>query len=151
MADWTKAPVLARPGETPNWDAVEGVWIPRPWLAAETCPKVETQAGPAAPASAQTAGLAVIHEAAASRLGRRDGRAYSHTIKADGEESARPPTQGYRLLLEGRIVTFADGRPIRCHAAMPDQRPVCVVAVKLDKVAFEDGETGAVLSEWEPG
>ena len=60
------------------------------------------------------------------------------------------PTGGYRLILEGRMSAFADGRAIRCRASSPDQRPVCIGAVQLDRVAFEDAG-GAVLSEWRPG
>ena len=54
-------------------------------------------------------------------------------------------------MLEGRLGAFPDGRTIRCHAEGPDQRPVCVAAVQLDRVAFEDGASGATLSEWRKG
>jgi hypothetical protein len=103
------------------------------------------------PVSVQTAGLAAIHEAKGSRLERRNGRAYTYTVNGEDDAPAAPPTQGYRLLLEGRVMAFPDGQPIRCSAAGPDQRPTCIAAVKLDKVAFEDGATGATLSEWGPG
>ena len=58
---------------------------------------------------------------------------------------------GYRVVLEGRFASFPDGRAIRCRAASIDQRPVCIAAVQLDRVAFEDGSSGTVLSEWRPG
>lgn len=151
LADWTKARFVAREGETAPWDMVEGAWEPRPWLASETCPRSQTQTGDAIVVSPQTVGLAVVHEAGGSRLERRNGRPYTFTIKGEGGETARAPLKGYRLLLEGRIGAFPDGQPIRCHADGPNERPVCVAAVKLDKVAFEDGETGMVLSEWAPG
>ena len=48
------------------------------------------------------------------------------------------------------MAAFADGRAVRCRAAGPDQRPICIGAVQLDRVAFEDAQ-GAVLSEWRGG
>jgi hypothetical protein len=98
----------------------------------------------------QTVGLAAIFEAGGSRVGRRNGRAYSFTVRPEGDAPLKSPTQGYRLILEGRVASYPDGRAIRCAAAGPAQRPVCVIATKLDRVAFEDAE-GKMLSEWRPG
>ncbi len=152
-ADWIKSPLIATPeGEAP-WEAAEGFWIARPWMTAETCPTAFGSAAPTgtAPASPQTAGLVAVFDAQGSRFGRRNGRAYSFTVRPSGETPLTLPDRGYRLLLEGRIGAFPDGPAIRCHAEGPDQRPVCVAAVQLDRVAFEDGASGAVLSEWRKG
>jgi hypothetical protein len=92
-------------------------------------------------------GLAAVFEADGSRLGRRNGRAYSFGVRGENDQPAAVPPGGYRLVLEGRMAAFSDGRAIRCRAASPDQRPVCIGAVRLDRVAFEDAQ-GAVLSEW---
>ncbi len=53
--DWTGSALAFQPGPAANaapaWEAVEGFWVPRPWLAAETCPDVRAdplQTGPAA-------------------------------------------------------------------------------------------------------
>ena len=154
-ADWTGssliAPSVAAPAPSP-WEAVEGFWVPRPWLTTETCPTVHLD--PLTPMqgapSPQTRGLAAVFEAGGSRLGRRNGKAYEYTVRAQGDQPLASPAQGYRLLLEGRVVGFPGGRAIRCRASGPDQRPVCVAAVQLDKVAFEDA-SGATLSEWRPG
>jgi len=155
--DWTRSPLIAgasagaQSGTVPSWEAVEGFWIPRPWLAAETCPVVRRDPSQAAaPDSPQSVGLASVFEAGGSRLTRRNGRAYAFTRRADGDEPLTAPTGGYRVLLEGRIAAFPNGRAIRCHAPGPDQRPVCVAAVQMDRVAFED-DAGAVLSEWRRG
>lgn len=48
------------------------------------------------------------------------------------------------------MTTFADGRAIHCRTAAPDQRPVCIGAAQLDRVAFEDAD-GQMLSEWRDG
>ena len=150
--DWTRSSLIADAGATTPWEAVEGFWLARPWLAAETCPKVTRdplQSGVLAP-SPQTVGLAAVFDADGSRIARRNGRAYAFTQRAEGDALLTAPAGGYRLLLEGRVASFPDGRAIRCQAAGPDQRPVCVAAVQLDRVAFEDA-AGAMLSEWRGG
>ncbi|UZK66605.1 hypothetical protein [Sphingomonas sp. M1-B02] len=150
--DWAGSALIAGSGDAPDWEAVEGFWMPRPWLASDGCPNVrgdplQTANTAAAP---QTLGLAAIFEAGSSRIGRRNGRAYTFTIRPEDDAPLAPPADGYRLILEGRIASYPDGRAIRCRAAGPDQRPVCVVATKLDRVAFEGAE-GKTLSEWRPG
>ena len=149
--DWTASPLITEDGE-PSWEAVEGVWLTRPWLKTDDCPRVpasDSPAGPAAPAP-QTVGLASVFEAEGSRLGRRNGRAYEHTVRGVEDQPAVAPAQGYRLVLEGRMAAFPEGRSIRCRASGPDQRPVCIAAVQIDRVAFEDA-AGALLSEWRGG
>lgn len=150
--DWTGSALIVGSADAPAWEAVEGFWVPRPWLASESCPNVRGDPLHTANAGAapQTLGLAAIFEAGGSRIGRRNGRAYRFTIRPEGDVPLKPPAQGYRLVLEGRIASYPDGRAIRCRAAGPDQRPVCVVATKLDRVAFEEPE-GKMLSEWRPG
>ena len=154
-ADWTGSDLTVQPGtatSAPRWEAVEGFWVPRPWLAAETCPGVSSDPLQTAQAlaSPQTVGIAAVFEAGGSRIGRRNGKAYTFMVRAQGDQPMTAPTGGYRLLLEGRVVGFPGGRAIRCRAPGPDQRPVCIAAVQLDKVAFEDA-AGATLSEWRPG
>lgn len=163
-ADWTRSPLVLPPGADPPWDKVEGFWIKRPWMTSDACPArrgaiIQTVDGEVAasdPArsayapSPPTAGLAVILGSEASRLGRRDARGYEHVVRKAGDAPLAPPPEGYRLVLEGRIATFNDGRAIRCNADSPDRRPACVAAVQLDSVAFEAAD-GARLSEWRPG
>ena len=98
------------------------------------------------------AGADVVWEAAvfptgSSRVGQRNGRAYSYSIRAEGDQPLAPAADGYRLVLEGRVVGFPGGRAIRCRTASPDQRPVCIAAIQLDRVAFESA-TGDVLGQW---
>lgn len=173
-ADWSRAPVIADGAGL--WEAVEGFWLPWPWLRVEGCPAaapvtppLPTQpatggaakassptahAGAAAPETAappllaETAGLAAVFEHGSSRLLRRDGRAYRHLIR--GEAPLQPFPGGYRLVLEGRFAAFPDGRSIRCTASTPLTRPTCVAAAEIDRIAFEDA-AGGVLSEWRPG
>lgn len=137
-----------------SWEAIEGFWLNRPWLRAEGCPapRDTSAASPSPPsplASRQTAGLAAVFEKGGSRSARRDGKPFTHTMRAeDGPPTA--PTGGYRVVLEGRFVAFPAGRAIRCRAENPDERPVCIAAARIDRIAFEDAE-GQLLTEWRPG
>lgn len=153
--DWKDAPPVAGPGEE-HWEAVEGFWISRPWMQGDACPAISAAKSAAAPetaaASPQTAGLAAVFETGGSRLSRRNGRAYAFTVRPPaGQAEAVVPEGGWQVVLEGRIVGFPDGRAVRCRSAGPDQRPVCVAAVKLDRVAFAAADGTTVLSEWRTG
>lgn len=149
--DWTRSALIAGSGQD-RWEAVEGFWVARPWMDADGCPSLRADplaGGPLAP-SPQTVGLAAVFESGGSRLGRRNGRAYTHVIRQTGEVPLIALDAGYRVRLQGRVTAFPDGRAIRCRAAHANQRPVCVAAVQLDRVAFET-PTGETLSEWRPG
>ena len=163
-----KAPVattgVALSGEADlgHWDAVEGFWIARPWSGLDVCSttapdaataesaKTDAESSPASTPPERTAGLAAVVEADGSRLGRRQGQAYAHVIRGERGAAASPAPGGYALRLEGRLTTFADGKAVRCVLRDPESRPVCVAALRLDRLAFEDGATGALLSEWRP-
>jgi len=133
-----------------KWEEVEGFWIPRPWMRSNACPAVPRDPLQPTDASPQTLGLAALYNEDSSRIGRRNGRAYTFTVRANADGQLAPPDRGYQLVLEGRIDAFPSGRAIECRAASPDQRPVCLVAVKLDRVAFEQPD-GSLLSEWRAG
>ena len=122
----------------------------RPWLRADGCPSAQNPPPVGSPVSPQTVGLVAVFTEDDSRMGRRNGRAYEFTVRGEGERPPVAPPGGYRMVLEGRMAAFADGLAIRCRADGPDQRPVCIGAVRLDRVAFEDAQ-GAVLSEWRGG
>lgn len=151
--NWSDSALIIGSGAANRWEAVEGFWVTRPWLGSEACPTIarDPLMGGAAQADPQTVGLASVHETNSSRLGRRDGQAYRFTVRGEDGRTPTPSPMGYRVVLEGRFASFPDGRAIRCRAAGIDQRPVCIAAVQLDRVAFEDGSSGSVLSEWRPG
>lgn len=98
----------------------------------------------------RTAGLAAVLETGGSRLGRRQGQAYVHVIRGEKGVAPTPAPGGYALRLEGRLTAFADGKAVHCVQKDAESRPVCVAALRLDRLAFEDGATGALLSEWRP-
>jgi hypothetical protein len=151
--DWLNTALISGTAGGSDWEAVEGFWIPQPWLRTEACSKVRAdplQSGRGAPTS-QTVGLAAVFKANESRVGRRNGRAYTFTVRATGDAPLNAPANGYRVVVEGRLAAFPGGRAVRCHASSPDQRPVCIAAIQLDRFAFTEGGTGTVLSEWRPG
>lgn len=146
-AVWTDLP-LVRAAPTPaDLESVEGFWLPRPWLTSEGCPFRRAVAPPATPTpiEAPTLGLAMLHAADASRVERRGERPYEHVVKLDTSEIAQSRTFG--LVLEGRISGFTDGAAIHCWSESAEHRPVCLYAVDVDRVAFEDAKS-AVLADW---
>lgn len=163
-ADWTRSRLVGAT-DASEWERVDGYWIPRPWLASDACPATPSAtAPPDSPAGTAelpqtpspvpapfTAGIAAIQSAEDSRLGRRSGDAYRFIVRSPaGDPPLAAPRAGYRLVLQGRISKFPDGRPVHCSASSPNRRPTCIVAAVLDGVRFETSE-GTRLSEWRPG
>jgi hypothetical protein len=142
---WTDEPFAAGAAET---EAVEGFWVPRPWLASEACPPASaSRSDPAVlPPPRPTLGLAQFFRPGESRLPQRGGRAYE-VVKRAGPESVKS-VQSFRLVLRGRVVALSDGQPVRCHSEDSDYRPICLVSVEFDYVAFENPMTGEIIAEW---
>lgn len=147
---WTSVEVIRDLAGTPKTEAIEGFWIPRPWIFADACPALRPQpipVGPAAPPStvpaplSPTVGLVSIFEAGDSRLQRRGTRPYEVVRKAEA-----PPSGSFRLALEGRIVE-GPGGSVLCRSDDPDRPPTCLVRVEFDRVAIE-GAAGEVFGEW---
>jgi hypothetical protein len=136
-----------------RWEAAEGYWITHPWLRSGDCPAArpseaapQVAEAPSAPPR-RTDGLAAVFEREGSRVGRRSGKPFSLTLR---DEAAPPPPAGYRLVLEGRLAAFASGRAVRCQAHGADERPVCLAAAVVDRVAIESAD-GKLLKEWRLG
>jgi hypothetical protein len=148
-ADWTQLPpIQALPGAD-EIERVEGFWMPRPWTTSETCPppRDDPPLPTPTPPAAQTLGLARLFEEGGSRVLRRGERPYEFVRKLP-EGDASLLSHSYRLVLEGRVVGFGDGRAVRCWSETANHRPVCLFAVIFDRVAFEDAESGTLLAEW---
>lgn len=150
--NWLSSALISSTAGGSDWEAVEGFWIPQPWLRVEACSPVRLdplQSGEGAP-SPQTVGLAAVFKTDGSRVARRNGRAYTFSLRAEGDARLNVPAEGYRAVVEGRLTAFPGGRAIRCRASSPDQRPVCIAAIQLDRVAFTEAGSGKVISEWRP-
>lgn len=146
----TKAlPVLGQLVQVDRYDAVEGFWIRRPWTSQEVCPdsaRSSSSLSAVTQPEPHSVGLVQLFGKDDPRTLRRGLRPYAATVKLD--EGAHPGTQGYQLSISGRIGAFSDRQPIHCIAADAEARPVCLVAVDLTRVAFDDPESGVSLSEW---
>lgn len=145
--DWAGTAFVAQLGGGP-YEAVEGLWIPRPWMDVDGCPPLRVDPLSGAPAaSPQTVGLAAFFPGDSSRVDQRGDRPWQATLRApEGETLTRPA--GFHLIVEGRLEVFADGAPVRCNSAGPDQRPVCLIRVQRDRVAFAPMDSDTVIQEW---
>lgn len=150
-ADWSSGDVSGPAPE--GFETLSGVWINQPWMRSEACPawSVRDADAPAVPLPARAAALVMVRPTGGSRVGRSGDQTFNHVVRAGSEGPVARPAQGYRLVLEGRLVAWADGQVIRCRVISPEQPPACVVGAAVDRVAFVDGATGALLSEWRPG
>jgi hypothetical protein len=125
-------------------EAIEGFWVPRPWITTEDCP----QASPAGPrglaSSSRTVGLVALYRADTARTKRRDGRPYEVTRPIGNGHALGP----YVLVLSGRITGFPDASAFKCLSNSPDQPPTCVAAVEFGRIAIEVSANHEVLAEW---
>ena len=140
-------------------EAVEGFWIPRPWMLQASCPV--PPAAPTAPPETDTAqqpstaiakaagtiGIAQFFTAADSRTMRRDHRPYAATKTLDAG-TAQVGAEGFDLVLEGRLQPGPGGRVILCKSSAADRPPDCTVSARIDRVRFEQPETGETIAEW---
>ena len=162
-------------------EAVEGFWIPRPWLLEPVCPAAAAvkpaPAQPAtdaetdeAPAPADDAageeegagevevqpslrwpkiGIAQFFTATDPRTGRRDMRPYQ-AVKTL-EEGTPIGSQGFNLVLSGRLRALPGKGVIECVAPNPDTPPDCIVSADFDRVWIEKPVSKEIVAEWGSG
>jgi hypothetical protein len=148
-------------------EAVEGFLIARPWLLQPVCPKapaptdeaaggetdeaaapLEPAASPEEPSEARI-GIAEFYTAADSRTERRRDRPFQAVVKLD--EGAAAPTQGFNLVLAGRLRALTGRKVIYCLARGVDRAPSCIVSARFDRVWIERPQSGEVIAEWRTG
>ena len=146
-------------------EAVEGFWLPRPWLLQAACPGGRPIAPPAGspgdPAkprddqaeaslqgdpAVQRIGIAQFFTADDARTRRRMNRPFE-AVKLLGE-GERAGLTGFDLVLSGRLRARGDGRVITCAGAGLDRPPDCIVSAAIDRVWIERPEDKAVMAEW---
>ena len=169
-------------------EAVEGFWIPRPWLLLPVCPagaavqsvpgdeaEASGEGGAAGPSQQQPeqpgrgdaaeipqldrvgepvpaaprVGIAQFFTRDDPRSRRRDMRPYesAYTLK-EGEALS---SQGYNLVLSGRLRALPGEGVSHCDSRGPDQPPECVVSAEFLRVWIEQPETRSVIAEWGGG
>lgn len=141
--DWATIPWVLAEMERRGAETAEGFWIPRPWTRSETCPS--GHGDPSDPSS--SLGIAQIFAPDSSRVGQRRGRAMEATVRLPSGEIL--PEKGLRLVLEGRIARWPQGREsVLCDASVAYDRPVCLIAASFDVIAVENAANGARLADW---
>lgn len=151
-------------------EAVDGFWIPRPWIFTDTCPvdtaasddaALETAEGensgsaaeqnPPAEAdiAAPTVAIAHFYTARDPRVGRRNGQPYRITKRVTEEE--RPSPQSLRLVLRGRLGMVPGGKVIQCSTPKDGRQPRCVISASFDRVSFENAGGSVIYAEWGGG
>ena len=144
-------------------EAAEGFWIPRPWLLQPVCPAgAAVRATPEDPEEPtplqqeaeplpirQRVGIAQFFTASDARTGRRDNRPYQavHTL---GEGQAIG-SQGFNLVLSGRLRDIPGRGVIGCVASGADTPPDCIVSAEFQRAWIERPENGEVIAEWGGG
>lgn len=136
-------------------EAVEGFWIPRPWLRDAQCPVLrqpaasgEDAASSTPRAQGQRIGIAQYFTEEDPRIGRRKARAYDAVVPIG--EGASGVAQGLTLVLSGRL-RARNGRVVHCLANDPDRPPDCVVSAEFDRVQVLRPPTGEQIAEWTRG
>ena len=154
-----------------GFEAVEGFWIPRPWLLDSVCPAAPTPAPePAAPVEdappadrspaaappepvpslvRPRVGIAQFFTESDPRTGRRSARPYSAVKNL--KEGEQVGGEGFNLVLSGRLQALPGRRIIECSARGPDQPPDCIVSADFDRVWIETPASREVLAEWTSG
>ena len=161
-------------------EAVEGFWVPRPWLLQPVCPagaavqrapaeaRPEEDAEEAQPQSTEAApegqaadsvgepvptaprvGIAQFFTVNDPRSRRRGSRAYqaAHTL----EEGEALSSQGYNLVLSGRLRALPGAGAIHCSTRGADSPPECIVSAEFLKVWIEKPDSKEVIAEWGGG
>lgn len=169
-----KSNIAAAPTLT-KIEAVNGFWISRPWVLADSCP-IETAFVGSTAENAETEGtqaddkdglpadtepksneldetpsVAIAHffTARDPRVGRRDGSAYRITKRVTEDE--RPDPKSLRLVLRGRLGQMPDGKTIQCSKGTAKERPRCVISASFDRVSFENANGSIVYAQWGGG
>jgi hypothetical protein len=133
-----------------RFEVAEGFWISRPWSSSEACPQGGSAVAPDTDAitlPGQTLAIAQFFGDAAHRDARRDGRAYETVKRVPAGQF--DGSGGFLLRVTGRIDVVPGGGPVHCvQPGGAEQRPACVIAVRMDEVAIENPVTGDMVASW---
>lgn len=133
-----------------RFEAAEGFWISRPWSSSEACPRDSVPVPPDSEAitlPGQTLAIAQVFTDGDNRNARRNGRPFEVVKRVP--RAAFDPTRGFRLRIAGRIERVPGDGPVRCvQPAGAQQRPLCLIAARMDEVAIENPASGEVIGAW---
>lgn len=140
-ADWGYDPADGR--------QAEGFWIARPWSSSERCPAGGTPSAPVGtePITLPGQSLAVAQflPAGSESLLARGGRPMEVVRRVAPADL--DPAAGFRVRITGRIER--DPEPGRCvQPGGTEQRPICLLKVRMDEIRIENGADDGVLGRW---
>ena len=145
-----------------GFEAVEGFWIPRPWLLEPVCPAASiVEPVPSDIESLAVAkvdeplprwpriGIAQFFSETDARTGRRSMRPYEavKTLEPD----APVGSQGFNLVLSGRLKALPNRGVIACSAKSAHSPPDCILSADFDRVWIETPGTEEIIAEWSSG
>ena len=160
------------------FEAIEGFWLARPWLLEAACPATAAVKAAPAPTEAATApakpsadaaadepaeadvaarpaavlpkfGIAQFFSATDSRTRQRSMRPYEAVKTLEPNESVG--SQGFDLVLSGRLHALPDKRIVACVSSGPDLPPKCIVSADFDRVRIERADSREMVAEWGSG
>ncbi|HEY8593008.1 MAG TPA: hypothetical protein VIL42_09130 [Sphingomicrobium sp.] len=141
-------------------EAVEGFWLPRPWVLQAACPvpaqrqgangesvPAQSEADRPAVTTSPRIGIAQFFTADESRTARRGGRPYqaTQTLAAGATDVGQ---QGFDLILSGRLRAVPGGRVIRCVGSGGNRPPDCIIGAQFDRVRIEEPRTRELIAQW---
>lgn len=154
-----------------KFEAVEGFWVPRPWLLQSLCPAAAAVKAPEAPSEADAlppakgaaarpdepdpstvwprVGIAQFFDETESRTGRRSMRAYEAVKTLEPDQPIG--SQGFNLVLAGRLKALPGRGVIACASKNADSPPDCIVSADFDRVWIERPDTREIIAEWGSG
>ena len=160
------------------FEAIEGFWLARPWLLEAACPA--TAAVKAAPATPEAAGAPAKPPASAAADATAEAEAdaapatvlprygiaqfFTATDSRTRQRSMRPyeavetlkpnepvGSQGFDLVLSGRLRALPDKRVVACVSGGADLPPSCIVSADFDRVRIERADSREIVAEWGSG
>lgn len=159
-------------------EAVEGFWVPRPWLLHPACPAAASAGAEAARPRPDEDGSeprpgdtkrtrpdAGPNQASAEGTVSRQKVGIAQFFTPDDSRTRRrdarpyetvkvlPADQpagagGYDFILSGRLRALPKKGVIECVPRGPDRPPDCIVSAQIDRVWIEQPESKQIVAEW---
>ncbi|PSJ36171.1 hypothetical protein C7I55_27555 [Sphingomonas deserti] len=132
-----------------TYEAVNGFWIPKPWLLDAACPATSGSLV-TKPADGPWVGIAQFHGPEESRVQRRESRSYQK-IESLPPDKAQELRAGFDLVLSGRLRSLASGKVVSCIGNGPNAAPTCIISAEIQKVELRRVDTDSLVAEWSYG
>ena len=133
--------------------SAEIFWITRPRQGASDCASGQVEPSPSA-AVQLTSATPRIGLAITSRTSRPVGRSsewsrYSSAFRVTPAQLAEL-SPNLKLLLEGSVERDPHDGVTVCNSTSGRSAPDCAIASRIDRLAFVDSKSGALLAQWKP-